>query len=306
MADSILENRLGILMGRGRSSRAEADISPSARDLGSAFLTIIDQDAAAQARISSAIVNLIASDLGNDRQFCLRVFKCALKSPEVKTMLFELLSAETTAREVMPFVSLSTSLELNLQIRQNEIVEIIEELPEAEIPGVTLKSEFSGTAVQNAIKTAMASKFPPVEAPNGDGTKLWFAQIKTKFDRLSTSEPAFVRRLISISLTSTSCLCERLRSATGRDATADDYAKFLVSREPIKRATRITSADSNSDSVFLKLALQINVTFRPLNVPAYVHTIIASCNRHVNCRDEYLRDEFIVKESSPLNIVTFL
>ena len=96
-----------------------------------------------------------------------------------------------------------------------------------------LSDVFSQGDIHSAIKTAMASKFPPIMQI--DETKPWFAQIRTKFDRLVTSEPGFLRRLIASSLFMTKVLADHLRASTGREPSQDDYIIFHGSNEDARK-----------------------------------------------------------------------
>ncbi len=117
---------------------------------------------------------------------------------------------------------------------QAEIVESIQGISQNGVSEETLSHEFSQLPVQVIVKTTMAARFP--EIATGDSKKPWYCQIKTKFDRLSTSEPTFLRSLVSISLMSTTHLAESLSSATGRAPTQEDYSTFLDQRDRVKHA----------------------------------------------------------------------
>ena len=64
-------------------------------------LTMIDTDNSTQNRIASAIINIVAALLAGDQRFCEKVMKNALKSAEIRLALFEHVSAEGKAREVI-------------------------------------------------------------------------------------------------------------------------------------------------------------------------------------------------------------
>jgi hypothetical protein len=60
----------------------------------------VDSDPAMRNRLANAILPLIASALTEDKTFCYNVLKCALKVPEAKLVLFELVSQEQREHEV--------------------------------------------------------------------------------------------------------------------------------------------------------------------------------------------------------------
>ncbi len=112
---------------------------------------------------------------------------------------------------------------------QNEIAEILREMVSPGSEGNKFQSAFSQPDVHNSIKAAMAAKFPTEQA------KPWYIQIRTKFDRLSTGEPGFLRRLIASTLLATRVIADFVRAGIGREPTQDDYIVFLGNNDDARK-----------------------------------------------------------------------
>jgi hypothetical protein len=96
-----------------------------------------------------------------------------------------------------------------------------------------MASALTKSEVSTVIKEMMASRFLPIET---DGArKPWFCQIKTKYDRISTAEPTFIRQVVVSSLVASKVLAEHLRSSIGREPTFDDHMQFLTANESVRQ-----------------------------------------------------------------------
>ena len=99
LIDHVALRKLRII-GMGRKKSPIMQGASVETDAVQQILSAIDTDSNSRNRMASAIVTIIASHLSEDSKFCSRVVKCALRSSDIKTELFNMLADEKIAHEV--------------------------------------------------------------------------------------------------------------------------------------------------------------------------------------------------------------
>ena len=176
---------------------------------------------------------------------------------------------------------------------QNEIADIIRGIAAPDSDGKRLSDAFAHPDVHSCIKASLAAKFPSAEGP--DGAKPWFRQIKTKFDRLTTGEPGFLRNVVATSLLLTKVLTDYLRASTAREPTLEDYLIFLSSNEEARKAVyeQVRFIFICRDQFIAKsLAIQFEIAYDT------VRRRLQDAERSARYRERTIQSEDLVPSSS--------